>query len=141
MGSLSDYVPTKEKIENGVRFKKHLDVAMSIDASDPTLHHMQGRYCLEIAGLKWWERKIASALFSEVPDASYDDALNHLIHAHDLKPEWKENILYVCKSYIALGKIDEAIEWIQKGLDIPIVGADDQVVHDQLSILESKFIR
>ena len=141
MGSLSDLVPTKEKIENGVLFKQHLDIAMSIDSSDPTLHHMLGRYCLEIAGLKWWERKIASTLFSEVPESSYDEALGHLLRAHDLKPGWKENILYVCKSYIALKKNEEASKWIQAGLNIPSQGTDDQVVHDQLSSLASKFIK
>lgn len=111
---------------------------MSIDDSDAALHHMQGRYCLEIAGLKWWERKIASTLFSEVPEASYDEALGHLLQAHSLNPEWKENILYLCKTYLALGKHDEVVKWVQKGVDIPVLGSDDQLVHDQLLGIASK---
>jgi len=37
-----------EKIKNGVLFKEHLDIAISINPTDPILHHLLGRFSYEV---------------------------------------------------------------------------------------------
>lgn len=55
IGSISDYVQTKEKIENGAAFKKHIDLALELKPEDPTLYHLLGRWSGEVANLSWLE--------------------------------------------------------------------------------------
>ena len=139
IGTLGDYVTTKEKISNGHQFKNHVDIALKLKPNDPSLHHMLGRFCFEIANLTWVERKVASALFSKVPESSFSDSLNHLIKAYELRPEWKENILFVSKILINQKKFTEAIKWIDKGMALNTVGEDDILADEQLVLLNSKY--
>lgn len=48
VGSLSEFVGTQQKIQNGYLFKKHVDIAVKLKPLDPTLHHMLGRWCYEV---------------------------------------------------------------------------------------------
>ncbi|XP_076359681.1 regulator of microtubule dynamics protein 3-like isoform X3 [Tachypleus tridentatus] len=101
LGNLSDYVSTQEKIQNGFEFKKHIDTALSLNSSDPSLHYLLGRWCYEVAILSWWERKLASTLITALPESSLDIARMHLLKADSLKPDWKENILFIAKDEMA----------------------------------------
>lgn len=53
IGSRSELVSTKDKINDGHLFKKHVDEALKIDPKDPSLHHMLGRFAFEVSSLKW----------------------------------------------------------------------------------------
>ncbi len=138
IGSISDYIPTKEKIANGHEFKKHVDLALKLKPNDPSLHHMLGRFCFEVSNLSWVERKVASALFSKVPESSYEDSLSNLFKAYELKPNWKENIMFIAKILICQKKYSEAITWIDKGLALENIGEDDTIAHKELILLNSK---
>ena len=138
VGSLSDYITTKEKILNGHKFKEHVDIALHLKPGDPSLHHMLGRFCYEIANLTWVERKVASALFSKVPESSFEDSLNHLLRAFDLRPEWEENILFIAKVLFHQKRFSEAIEWSDRGMALQVVGEDDVLAHQQLTALNVK---
>lgn len=136
IGSVSDFLPTKQKIENGSRFKDHVDIAISLNPSDSTLHHMLGRFSVEIAKLSWIERKVASTLFAEVPLLTMEDALKHFENAYELRREWKENILHLAKSCIELKHWDSARVYVDEGLGLPIIGEDDEVAHNELLLLK-----
>ncbi|KAK9745333.1 hypothetical protein QE152_g7034 [Popillia japonica] len=94
IGSRGDFQSTKDRIADGHTFKKHIDIAIELNPSDASLHHLLGRFAFEVAGLKWYERKAAAALFGEPPTATYQDALLHFLKADDLsKKDWKENLM------------------------------------------------
>ncbi|XP_046382381.1 regulator of microtubule dynamics protein 3-like isoform X2 [Ischnura elegans] len=44
VGSLGEFIGTKEKIENGFTFKEHVDAALKLHPTDPSLHHLLGRF-------------------------------------------------------------------------------------------------
>ncbi|RWS07573.1 regulator of microtubule dynamics protein 2-like protein, partial [Dinothrombium tinctorium] len=139
IGSIGDYVSTKEKIQNGNEFKKHVDIALELKPDDPTLHHMLGRWYTEIAKLSWVERKVASTLFSKVPEATHDMALSCFMKAYELKPKWKENVLCISNSFVAMKKFEDAIQWIDRAVAIRVKGEDDQLAHESLLELQRKF--
>lgn len=112
---------------------------MELNPEDPTLHHMLGRWSYEVSSLSWMERKVASTLFSKVPECSYDDSLSSLLKAYELKPDWKENILFIAKIFINQKKYQEAIKWIDRGINLNSVGEDDYIVHEELRSLQSKY--
>lgn len=105
----------KEKIHDGHLFKQHVDAAVKLNPMDPTLHHMLGRFAYDVAELKWYERKVASALFAEPPSGTYDEALEHFLAAENLSnDEWKANLLYVAKCKVKLGAVEEAVVILEK---------------------------
>lgn len=115
IGSRSELVSLQERINDGHLFKKHLDIAMSISPEDASLHYMLGRFEYEVAGLKWYERKVAAAFFGEPPTASFEEACQHFLEAERLSSfEWKDNRLMIAKCKIALGEYREAVEWLEK---------------------------
>lgn len=62
-----------------------------------------------------YERKAASALFTEPPKATYEDALSHLLESEKLSTEeWKENKLFLAKCYIDKGEYKEGVSWLEK---------------------------
>ena len=141
IGGISDFVPVKEKIANGSTFKKHVDMAVALAPADATLHHMLGRFCYQIANLSWIEKKVASALFGQVPDVTLDDALQHLRKAYELKPDWKENILYLVKCSIELKQPDACRQFIEEGIALPIRGEDDEICHKEFLLLKSRYLK
>ncbi|XP_045465368.1 regulator of microtubule dynamics protein 1-like [Harmonia axyridis] len=116
IGYKGQYQSVKEKIHCGKLFKKHLDIAISLNPSDPVLQHMAGRFCLEIASLSWIERKIANSVFSDPLNCSIEIAMNHFVQAEKLmgKEEWKENKLFIAKCHIQEEEYKKALEWLDK---------------------------
>ncbi|XP_076359680.1 regulator of microtubule dynamics protein 3-like isoform X2 [Tachypleus tridentatus] len=113
LGNLSDYVSTQEKIQNGFEFK--------------------------VAILSWWERKLASTLITALPESSLDIARMHLLKADSLKPDWKENILFIAKTFIGEGNYTSAMEWIDKAVELKVLSDDDEMAHIELEALQAKY--
>lgn len=53
VGCRSEFRPLKEKIADGNLFKKHVDIAISLNPNDPTLHNLLGVFAYRVASLKW----------------------------------------------------------------------------------------
>ncbi|XP_045465367.1 regulator of microtubule dynamics protein 1-like isoform X3 [Harmonia axyridis] len=140
VGARSDLQPIKERIQDGQLFKHHVDIAISIDPADSSLHHMVGRFCYEVAGLKWYERKVAAALYADPPQATYEEALNHFLEADKIADhEWKENKLCIARCYIALSKYKEALEWLDKASQVQKSDITDEKVNAEVETLLKKY--
>lgn len=137
-GARSKLQPMKEKILDGNSMKKHVDIALELDPNNYILHHLSGRFCLEIAGLKWYERKVASALFATPPEATYEEALQHFVDADRLfSKTWNENNLCIAKCLIALNKLEEAVRWLEKATEN--IDEKEKEVNDDVASLLSKY--
>ncbi|XP_015926622.1 regulator of microtubule dynamics protein 1 [Parasteatoda tepidariorum] len=139
IGSLGDYVGVQERIINGYTFKEHVDKAITLKPQDPSLHYMLGRWCYEVATLPWYARKIASTLLTAPPESTLEEARTYLFQADRLKPDWKENLLVLAKTYIKDGSYSEAISTIDRALLIPVKGEDDEINHKELESLEKQY--
>lgn len=140
LGSLGDYLGVSEKIKNGVLFKEHLDIAISINPTDPILHHLLGRFSYEVSTLSWIERKVATTLFTKMPSGSIESALDHFKNAEKLRIKpWKENRLFLARCFIQLGKYSDAVYWIDAALPIPVLTAEDQISQKELMTLQGKY--
>jgi len=137
IGLRSSFQPVKEKISDGFLFKKHIDAALALNPDDATLHHMLGRFSFESAGLKWYERKVATAFFAEPPSATFDEALEHFQEAEKLtKNEWKENKLLIAKCQIALGRYEEAVHSLTKANNMTNDTLDNTIDSEVKTLLQ-----
>lgn len=113
-GGRTDFMGTKEKIEQGYVFKELLDKALAINPNEFSLLHMRGRFSYSIASLSWFERKAAATFFATPPEATYEDAIRDFSAVLKLKPDWLENMLFLAKCLIANGDKKKAVNILRK---------------------------
>jgi len=136
---MSPLVGTKERIQFGHEFKKHSDIAVAIEPNDMLMHHMYGRWCYEVAGLTWVEKKIAATFFGTPPESTYAEAMEALMKADQLNHKWKSNQLWVAKVLIAEKKYPDAMKWIDEAVQLESVTEEDHVTHEELLELQKKY--
>ncbi|KAK0418267.1 hypothetical protein QR680_013468 [Steinernema hermaphroditum] len=112
-GEASDYLGTKDRIQEGHKFKEYLDKALTMKPTEYSLLHMRGRFAYTVANLGWLERKAASALFGAPPTATIDEALRDFEETDRLKPQWIENLLFLSRCYIAKGNKAGALKCLK----------------------------
>ncbi|KIH51901.1 hypothetical protein ANCDUO_18004 [Ancylostoma duodenale] len=125
-GQSTDYMGTKEKIEESGKFKKLLDKALAKDSKEFTLLHMRGRYSYSVANLSWIERKAAAMFFGTPPTATIDEALEDLLAAYEEKPEWIENLFYIARIYLDKGDKENAKKFFSKVIALTPVDEEER---------------
>jgi hypothetical protein len=79
----------------------------------------------QVANLSWIERKLASALFAELPTATYPEAVEHCLKAESLSlTPWKENRLLLAKCDISQGNYADAVFWLDLASQVPVITPD-----------------
>ena len=79
--------------------QEHIDTAISLNPSDPTLYYLRGRWEYEVAGLSWLEKKAAAALYATPPESTFDEALGDFMQVESLNGggTWKVNLMMIGK--------------------------------------------
>lgn len=139
LGKVSDFASTKERIEKGKDIKKHLELAIALKSDEAYLYHVYGRWCFEVAKLSWMERNIAKLVFGTPPEATNDDALKNFKKGEELKQNWKTNDFYIAKTLIELKKYKEAVEYLDKAVQLPNESDEDHIVSEELAELLKKY--
>lgn len=138
VGKLANLSSTKEKIAYGKQFQEHAEVALKINPNDYLMQSMYGQWCYQVASLTWLERKIANAIYGNVPKADYDMALNAFKKSNELN-ETKESTLWIAKTLIAKKQTAEVKQYVQKGLTLPNKSVADEVAHKELEALSKTY--
>eukprot|EP00040_Diaphanoeca_grandis_P027812 m.159162 g.159162 ORF g.159162 m.159162 type:complete len:387 (-) comp31123_c0_seq1:361-1521(-) len=131
-GSLGDFMTTKEKIKMGHIYKNEVMLAIKYKPSDPVLYNLLGRWHYNIAGLSWLERNAAKALFGNMPDGSFKEALELLEKCETMmsKP-WIGNTLLTAQVHHKMKNDKLARVCCDKAINFPVTTADDQKEHDE----------
>jgi len=137
-GQITDFLGTKEKIEQGNAFKIYLDKALSLNSQDHAILHMRGRFAYNVAGLSWIERKIASALFATPPTATYDEAIVDFLEVEKLRSGWIENKVYLSRSYLARNDKENALQHLKIAKNLVPVDESEKTLLKEVDILLKK---
>ncbi|PIO72490.1 hypothetical protein TELCIR_05579 [Teladorsagia circumcincta] len=135
-GQSTDYLGTKERIQEGGKFKELLDKALAVDAKDFALLHLRGRFAHSVASLSWIERKAAAVFYSEPPTATFEEALEDFLAAYEIKPDWIENLLFISRIYHAKGDKVNAKKFLSKLLALtPNDESEREMQHEAKKLL------
>ncbi|KAK5975062.1 hypothetical protein GCK32_009317 [Trichostrongylus colubriformis] len=137
-GQSTDFMGTKERIEEGGKFKELLDKALTANSKDFALLHLRGRYAHTVASLSWIERKAASVFYSTPPTATLEEALEDFLAAYELLPDWIENLMYISRIYYAKGDKVNAKKYLSKLLALTPKDALEREYHEEAKKLLSK---
>ncbi|ENN71833.1 hypothetical protein HUJ04_001001 [Dendroctonus ponderosae] len=137
IGSRSKLVPFQDRIHDGNIYKKHVEIALSLNPNDASLHFMLGMFNYELAGLKWYEKKIAAALFGSSPESTYEEACFQFLETERLSTfEWKENRLMIAKCKIAMREYKTAVEWLYRATQGHCTSLDGKVDNEIDTLLQ-----
>lgn len=118
---------TKAHIRESYNIKKHVQRALELKPGDPTLLYMLGSWCYEISNLTWYQRKLASVMFGELPTSSFEEALTYHENAEKVEPNfYSRNLLMLGKVYLKLNRKEDAIKYLKKAAEFPAKNDEDQ---------------
>ncbi|XP_041782781.1 regulator of microtubule dynamics protein 1-like [Anopheles merus] len=99
----------KERVLQLSTILRHLRRATELDSSDPFAWFVLGRFYHKLAGLAWFQKKMIHTFTSDIPEASYEDALRYFERAEQLQPNFFPlNHLMLGETYIALKQAKKA---------------------------------
>uniref|UniRef100_A0A224XIM9 Regulator of microtubule dynamics protein 1 n=1 Tax=Panstrongylus lignarius TaxID=156445 RepID=A0A224XIM9_9HEMI len=137
IGGRSQFQGTKDKLKDGVEFRKHVEEALKLKPDDPTLHHLLGRFKYEVASLTWVERKVAGTLFGEVPYSTYPEAAESLCKADELSTTpWKENRLLLAKAYLKMQDYPAFMKWLELADKVEVLSREDREAETEIKALQ-----
>lgn len=137
-GAYSDYETLSGKLECGSRFKQHIQEAIRLRPTDPGAHYLLGRWCIEVAGLSWLQKKACAAIVGTPPESTYEEALECFTKSENLRPNaWKSNQLMIAKTLVKMGKKSDAKSWLSKALAIPTVTLEDRGAQEEAKALHA----
>ncbi|CAD6195665.1 unnamed protein product [Caenorhabditis auriculariae] len=142
-GRLAEESGLTKKVQYGFMFKTYLDKALAVDSNNFELLHMRGRFCYQVANLSMIER-MAAKVIGQVPNVSFQDALDDLLKAETICDGVAENQLYIGKAYLAMDKIKEARKWLETAAAAEYDDAEaveKEHVDEAKQILETKPFR
>lgn len=130
LGSLGEFVATKEKIANAYIIRDHFLKAIELNPNDATIQHCMGKWCWSILQIGWLERQAASLLFGTPPTSTYDECRGYFLASDKIEPT-----IHNCN---ALGDLyyqeknwAEAKKWFEKALTIPAVSENHKRQHEE----------
>jgi tetratricopeptide (TPR) repeat protein len=109
-----DFGAPTEKLKNAQAIRAAILRSIALDDTDAYAHHVIGEYCFAIAEKfsNWYTRKLASAIVSDVPSATFDEALTHFLRAEAASPGfWDQNSLRIAQCYAKLGDKAKSRDW------------------------------
>ncbi|CAJ0942740.1 unnamed protein product, partial [Mesorhabditis belari] len=138
-GTSTDYLGTKERIEQAYVLKGLLDKAIALNGNDSTLLHLRGRYAFGIANLSWLERKAASAFFATPPEATIDEALADFVACHAIRPDFIENNVYAARCLISKKEYEKAVNFMNEALALPADDENEKALQEEARGLIKKY--
>ncbi|KRZ74749.1 Dual specificity protein phosphatase 22 [Trichinella papuae] len=123
---------TKERIDEGIRLKALLDESLAILPDDETLNYLNGRWLFYASGINCVERYYASTFYKKLPSASYSAAFRAFKKSDEVSTGGgtKATKLYLAKTAMELGQMDEARKYVDEGFLLTVTTKDDEEHQD-----------
>ena len=127
LSSVGEFDGTSASIKNSFIVKQHFEKACELSPNDATSRHLLGLWCYEVANLSWMTRKLASTLFAEPPESTFEEAVGHFELAERMDPGfYPKNLLLLAHAYHKMGQIERAQYFLQRCKAAKVRTPEDQ---------------
>lgn len=117
-GRVTMYVSSRERVERSRAVKEHAERAIALDSTLAGAYHVRGRWHQEAAELNFFQRAAVKVVYGGLPAASFEQAVADFQRALDLETRTFHH-LELGKTYLKMGRTDDAREHLQAVLDVP----------------------
>ncbi|KAL1242198.1 Regulator of microtubule dynamics protein [Trichinella spiralis] len=127
---------TEVRVENAKEMKNHLDRALELNPLDATSWYILGLWFYSFSDLPWYQRKLCSLLYRELPSATFQAALDCFQRAELISPNfYSQNLLMLGKTYLKMNHVELAKHYLNRTVQFTVVTVDDQRAHDEAELL------
>jgi tetratricopeptide (TPR) repeat protein len=119
LGKLALFVGGKQKVRLSHQIEAEADTALALDPNENLAHHVLGVWNREVAGLSGFLRFFATTLYGKLPQASLDQALDHLRKAASLRPDVIPHRVELGITLAAAHQYPEAEKELERALKMP----------------------
>ena len=130
-GKLLPFLGTKDQIADSRLIKAAVDKVLALDGTNDLAWQVLGRWYLALAEVGGVKRALAQVAFGKLPPATYDDATRCFEKAIALNPNRLMHYIELGRTYLDMGKVDEARKYLSKGLAMPNTEKDDPETKDR----------
>jgi tetratricopeptide (TPR) repeat protein len=128
-GRLTDFEDNRTKVEYSRYVKAEADKTLELDPKEDFAYHVLGRWNYAVATLNPMLKLIAKFVYGGIPDASLEEAVRDYQKAIELAPQRVIHHHELARTYVALGRMDEARkEW---ETELTLNPEDNEGVNDQ----------
>lgn len=131
IGRVGEIEGTKQKILNSYDVAKYTERAIELDPNYDSWQHVMGRWHYTLADLSWFERTIASIVYADPPDASFEEAEVYFQKATELAPDDIRHFLWLGKTRLELDNEDGAREVLETAAKLPMKSDSDAILQDE----------
>jgi tetratricopeptide (TPR) repeat protein len=124
-GKLEPLEGNREKFEASRIIKNAADKAIKLDPSSDLGWHVLGRWHMALAEVSAFERAMAQLAYGKLPESSYEDAARCFEKAIELNPSRLMHYIELGRVYAHMGRIEDARNFITKGLAMRETEKDD----------------
>lgn len=125
LGKNVEFMGNKEKIQASKDIKFHAESALSLDPKSDYAHHLLGRWHQNVADMGGVTRTLAKVIYGEIPQGSFQQALDHFGKARQLRPDRLIHQIEYGRTLMMMGEKQKGAEEIRKGLAMPNKEKDD----------------
>jgi tetratricopeptide (TPR) repeat protein len=125
LGKLTPFLSSKEQIEASKKIKSAAEKAVKFDPKNDYAWHILGRWHQALANIGTTTRILASLIYGDLPEASYEEAVRCFKKAISLKPSRLLHTVELGRTYAMMGKKAEAKRYLEQGLSMPNLEKDD----------------
>jgi tetratricopeptide (TPR) repeat protein len=128
----------KKQIESAYEIRDEFQKSADLNGKDATSWFLLGEWCYSVADMGWMQRKAASALFGKPPEATWDEALKHFLHAEEVNPGfYVGNMVSLGKTYLKMKNKPEAKVWLTKATEYSTQNEkDDRLIAEAKELLK-----
>ena len=124
-GKLLPYQGSKDQFNNSRLIKASADKVIALDPDNDLGWQILGRWYFKMADVSAVKRALAQVAYGKLPPAKYEDAVRCYEKAIALNPNRLMHYIELGRTYVEMGKTDEARKLIVKGLAMPETEKDD----------------
>ncbi|MEE9168003.1 MAG: tetratricopeptide repeat protein [Candidatus Neomarinimicrobiota bacterium] len=130
-GRVGEIEGTEQKIKNSYEVAEHTLRAIELDLEDDGNYHVMGRWHYSLADLNWFERTVASIVYTRPPEASFEEARDYFLKAIEKAPEEIRHRLWLGKTLFELDDEDDAAETLKQALAIKPESESDRLLQQE----------
>ncbi|MFN0076771.1 MAG: hypothetical protein ACKVY0_09870 [Prosthecobacter sp.] len=124
-GKLTPFMGNRENVEASSKIKMAAETAVKLNPRNDYAWHLLGRWHQELADIGGVTRALAYVAYGGLPAASNDAAIRCFEKAIALRPDRLIHHIELGRTCAAMGRKDEALKHLQRGLAMPNTEKDD----------------
>jgi|GEM_PF-172066 len=124
-GKMLPFMGSKDQVNAAPRIKTAVDRALELDPSNDNAWHILGRWNCVLASVNPVKRALAKALYGGLPVTTNEAAEKCLLKAIEINPNRLIHYVELGRTYVQMGRKEDARKYIEKGLAMPDKEKDD----------------